>query len=374
MAPMPMPHHSAYNQASDTMDRHEYGVNKNRKMASTGGGRAWSEEEEVYLLQTRMQKMPYKHIAAHLKKTELACRLHYHQLSHGPNRRKRTTSVSSGSSSHSHSPIMTASAAVATGSPLCEPPLTRSITPPGSIVGAGPVYTPASPARSMHLPAIHSATPPYVRCSSAAGHVGSPRLPSILPKPLAMTLPPPIASSIAYHSAAEPHSAPLNASFPRIPSPNPLHMRATTPAPAPTLPLPSPLPAHMHAPHVDMHRLSAAYSTHKAQFWAAVSAEYGGGASASALESAWERKSACCSPAPSGSAAGAIAPPPPPSRFSLQAPLSPAASPEHHREHRERDEFRPAHDKTRISAILGVDANPRSSHDRDFVRRLEASA
>ncbi len=39
--------------------------------------------------------MPYKHIAAHLKKTELACRLHYHQLSHGSHRRRRTSSVSS---------------------------------------------------------------------------------------------------------------------------------------------------------------------------------------------------------------------------------------------------------------------------------------
>lgn len=39
--------------------------------------------------------MPYKHIAAHLKKTELACRLHYHQMSYGSNRRKRTDSVSS---------------------------------------------------------------------------------------------------------------------------------------------------------------------------------------------------------------------------------------------------------------------------------------
>ena len=48
-----------------------------------------------------MQKMPYKHIAAHLKKTELACRLHYHQLSHGSHRRKRTGSMCSTSSNSS---------------------------------------------------------------------------------------------------------------------------------------------------------------------------------------------------------------------------------------------------------------------------------
>lgn len=51
--------------------------------------------QEAYLLRTRMQKMPYKHIAAHLKKTELACRLHYHQMSYGNNGRRRTDSISS---------------------------------------------------------------------------------------------------------------------------------------------------------------------------------------------------------------------------------------------------------------------------------------
>jgi len=53
--------------------------------------------------------MPYKHIAAHLKKTELACRLHYHQLSHGSNRRKRSGSVASSAETVSHSPIMSQS-------------------------------------------------------------------------------------------------------------------------------------------------------------------------------------------------------------------------------------------------------------------------
>lgn len=39
--------------------------------------------------------MPYKHIAAHLKKTELACRLHYHQLSFGNKRHRHNASSSS---------------------------------------------------------------------------------------------------------------------------------------------------------------------------------------------------------------------------------------------------------------------------------------
>src|SRR3954470_5708001 len=92
--------------------------------------------KENYLLQTRMQKMPYKHIAAHLKKTELACRLHYHQLSHGSNRRKRTTSISSGSSTSGHSPILQTSIP----SPIREHEDSRSISPPGS----ADAYRPAS--------------------------------------------------------------------------------------------------------------------------------------------------------------------------------------------------------------------------------------
>ena len=52
-------------------------------------------DQETYLIETRQHKMPYKHIAAHLHKTELACRLHYHQLSFGTKRRRRGSSVSS---------------------------------------------------------------------------------------------------------------------------------------------------------------------------------------------------------------------------------------------------------------------------------------
>ncbi|KAL9124957.1 MAG: hypothetical protein Q9217_005772 [Psora testacea] len=63
-------------------------VQRHRKTVSTGGGRAWSDAEEAYLIETRGHKMPYKHIAAQLRKTELACRLHYHQLSFGSKSRR----------------------------------------------------------------------------------------------------------------------------------------------------------------------------------------------------------------------------------------------------------------------------------------------
>lgn len=34
-----------YAPTSDVMDRHDYGITKSRKSSSTGGGRAWSEDE-----------------------------------------------------------------------------------------------------------------------------------------------------------------------------------------------------------------------------------------------------------------------------------------------------------------------------------------
>lgn len=48
MAPtMQLALHTAglYQPTSDALDRHEYGVHKSKKPASTGGGRAWSEDE-----------------------------------------------------------------------------------------------------------------------------------------------------------------------------------------------------------------------------------------------------------------------------------------------------------------------------------------
>lgn len=58
------------------------------------------EEEEGFLLESRQKKTPYKHIAQYLQKTELACRLHYHQLAYGTKRKRRNTSASSTSSKH----------------------------------------------------------------------------------------------------------------------------------------------------------------------------------------------------------------------------------------------------------------------------------
>ncbi|KAK2828971.1 hypothetical protein FQN49_007221 [Arthroderma sp. PD_2] len=71
------------------------GIEKQSKALASCGGRAWTEEEDAYLYRARMLKTPYKRIAAHLCKTELACRLHYHQMASGSLRRRSGKSRSS---------------------------------------------------------------------------------------------------------------------------------------------------------------------------------------------------------------------------------------------------------------------------------------
>ncbi|KAI0399160.1 hypothetical protein F4802DRAFT_611091 [Xylaria palmicola] len=299
-----------YIPTSDAVDRHELGISKNRKLASTGGGRAWSEDEEVYLLQTRLQKMPYKHIAAHLKKTELACRLHYHQLSHGSNRRKRTTSVSSGSSS-GQSPVLPAINA----SSNQESP-SRDMTPPGSAGGlesASPDFH-----NSIQLPRILS------------GNNVSPRLPTILPKPASMTLSTGMTSpALSFPTPVSDSARSLGPS--PFPQPSPLGQ-------TPSLRLDCTLPPP--SAQVDMPRLQAIYAAHRSSFWGAIASDYGSGVSPIVLEQAWK----------ANMFAGGS-----------QTPITPAPSP---------NDREGLYDKTRISAILGGDTHPRSPKEREAARRL----
>ncbi|KAF5024741.1 hypothetical protein F66182_3173 [Fusarium sp. NRRL 66182] len=321
---------AAYIPARESMDRHDYGITKSRKASSTGGGRAWSDEEESYLIQTRLQKMPYKYIAAHLKKTELACRLHYHQLSHGSNRRnKRAASVSSGTSNElSHAISMNVP------SPARDT-VSRSASPGGSMRSYSP------PPCNINTNANHIQLPSIVGPSDVT------RLPSILPKPTGMPLPPPVSNQSYTTPVVE---GPLRPAFHRAAS----HQRTTPPlrldcsgAPA-SAPVPSPT-AH-NASHVDLSRLHSIYYSHRASFWTTIANEYGPAASPTALEQAWKTGN-CCSP-------------------SSLTPITPISSPGH-AEKEASSQTHKGQDKTRISSILGIDADPRTARDRDIVRRLE---
>lgn len=100
---------------------------------------------------------------------------------------------------------------------------------------------------------------------------------------------------------------------------------------------------------VDMARLGAVYSAHRSTFWAAVAADYGSGASPVVLEQAWRGGVTSA-----GSSVGLAA----------HTPITPVGSPDDHI-------YGAKPDKTRISAILGIDANPRSPKEREMVRRME---
>ncbi|KAF4453322.1 hypothetical protein F53441_3985 [Fusarium austroafricanum] len=329
MAQAPAP----YIPSRDSMDRHDYGISKNRKASSTGGGRAWSDEEESYLIQTRLQKMPYKYIAAHLKKTELACRLHYHQLSHGSNRRnKRAASVSSGASNDI--PQMSN---VNIPSPARET-VSRSVSPGGSVRSYSP--PPCN---------VNNTTASHIQLPSIVGPNEVPRLPSILPKPTGLSLPPPVSNQ----SYTTPVDVPVQmppAVFHRAAS----HHRTTPPlrldcSVTPALAsVPSP-PAH-NASHIDLSRLHSIYSTHRASFWTTIANEYGSTVSPTVLEQAW-KTGTCCSP-------------------SSLTPITPISSPGQAEKEAQSQTYK-GQDKTRISSILGIDADPRTARDRDIVRRLE---
>jgi hypothetical protein len=213
-------------------------------MAPTGGNRSWSEEEvsiantipqavltlfkENYLLQTRMQKMPYKHIAAHLKKTELACRLHYHQLSHGSHRRKRTASLSSSSSSG--------------GSVRHSPPQYHLNGDHHEEYGVASMHGLHNPYGSMN---------PVTSYTSNNTSPGRSQHKVLLPKPRPLT----------------PDDSPTRLHGLRI------HTGNSSP----------------HGSSVDTDRLRAIYDAHRGNFWSAIASEYGSDVSPNQLEEVWRQ-------------------------------------------------------------------------------------
>lgn len=166
-----------------------------------------------------MHKMPYKHIAAHLKKTELACRLHYHQMSYGTNRRKRTDSVSSASSCTSavgrrdSTPENTPYAHL---SPVPSPP-------------SSPEYTSGKPVCDSNFSQISRTHVPILPKPDT-----SPTR-SLQSTPVDMTKPPRLDTSF---TMSQPHK-PVE-----------------------------------HPGHIDPARLRAIYDAHRNSFWSMIAAEY----------------------------------------------------------------------------------------------------
>lgn len=192
--------------------------------------------------------MPYKHIAAHLNKTDLACRLHYYQI-HG-NRRKRNLSCSS--------------------------------VPGHYALEYGNSFPPSPP---------ESASPsiPGSPKDSALSISHDIRLPPILPRP----------SSVAESS---PHPFPTADEARRVPLP-PLGvghhqvpfahhqqqrqgLRLDTSFTSINNSWNDPSP-------VDLARLQSIYARHGQAFWGVIAAEYGSGVSPTVLEQAWKASGSC---------------------------------------------------------------------------------
>ena len=166
-----------------------------------------------------MHKMPYKHIAAHLHKTELACRLHYHQMSYGSNRRKRTGSMSSTCSAVSYTPISGV----------------RETSPDHHHYALSPVASPPSSPESSCRLAPYVGSPPLQQ----KAHV------PILPKPI----------------TSEPRQLLPSVEMTRA-------LRLDTSFAAPTE------HSNSKSKQVDPSRLRTLYSAHRNSFWNTIAAQY----------------------------------------------------------------------------------------------------
>jgi hypothetical protein len=196
----------------------------------------WLTDQENYLIETRAHKMPYKHIAAHLQKTELACRLHYHQLSFGTKRRRRNSSLSS-----SKSAVSGASGASGPSPHAFPQRQLPSLSPPGS--------------------------PEHQRAQGSQ----SPRSITLLPRPI-------------LNSYGQPHSSHTPSA-----SRDSQQIRQIIAAELPHF-------AGDPAARINKDRLNRIYDAHKAHFWAAVARDYGDNSiSPDLLEEVW-RRNFCGSP------------------------------------------------------------------------------
>ncbi|KAI4212869.1 MAG: hypothetical protein LQ351_004394 [Letrouitia transgressa] len=178
-----------------------------------------------------MHKMPYKHIAATLKKTELACRLHYHQLSFGHKRRRRSTTSITSFTSVDESPA----SAIEYHSRHHELPQ-RPL----------PSFSPPNTPENRHQDSHNANEPPSSTTATPQSHK------PILPKPFSSS-----------------------SSRPSLPSTKGLRL------------ITSDIDSTTKKPLVDIARLDRIYDAHRLHFWSVIARSYGCNLSPAALEEAW---------------------------------------------------------------------------------------
>ncbi|RKF76171.1 hypothetical protein GcM3_080026 [Golovinomyces cichoracearum] len=218
----------------DFMRQDSCEIHNNRKPQLIGGVRAWNKEEEAYLLQTRLQKIPYKHIAAHLKKTELACRLHYHHLSHSC-RRKKAFSASPSSTPNSPNKKK-------------QSRLSVNQSGSGNLQAQSPPQYFSSTGQNLQLPST----------SMLFSHSESPPPPWNLEKP---------------HSRHYQYNSNFTCVKNNEKFQNTTELYSNS----------------MEISQVNLERLSYIYEKHRALFWQTIASEYGQGAYPLDLEKAWKQ-------------------------------------------------------------------------------------
>ena len=171
--------------------------------------------------------MPYKHIASQLKKTELACRLHYHQLSFGSKARRAFGSTAPHSFDRSSAPAPDRRRQSET--PIPQRPL--------------PAFSP----------------------------------PSSPPQPV-------------IYSPEDPSKTPQSSNKPILPKPVPsLHRRTTIEHHQPLRLVTDEMDRCSERQYVDIARLDRIYEAHRLHFWSTIARQYGCNLSPATLEEEWCR-------------------------------------------------------------------------------------
>ena len=119
----------------------------------------------------------------------------------------------------------------------------------------------------------------------------------------------------------------------------------------------------MNTANIDKERLRHIYEAHRASFWGVIAAEYGSGVSPLLREEAWKQGIVTTAPLPPCTSPDAQA-------VSGTVYQTYAAKPSQQLPTPVQEVKNNA---TSISALLGIDASPRSPRERELIKRMEES-
>jgi hypothetical protein len=201
------------------------------------------------------------------------------------------------------------------------------------------------PSPIQETASIQSASPTYAYSPQSSGHV---QLPA--------------ASTLLARSASNSPVRTLSHPVAILPKPSPPRRALSDSAANVPLRLDCDvISTPLNSSNIDKDRLRQIYEAHRGSFWGVIAAEYGNGVSSYVLEETWKRS------------------------IVVNAPPTPCVSPDiqtvnHYSAYNPKpmqqlltpvQETKP--NATSISALLGIDASPRSPKERELIKRMEES-